>query len=319
MDIKVDLLRVGGTENLAVSDCPVEDPQAGEIRVRQTGIGVNFIDIYQRMGLYPLPLPATLGVEGAGIVEAIGAGVDGLDVGDHIAYAGVVGGYRATRLLPAWRAIKLPKDLNLDVAAVSFLKGMTAHMLLTQTYPVQHGTVLLIHAAAGGLGGLLTRWAKHLGAEVIGTVSSQEKADIATANGCDHIILGRDAELVKEVKCINDGQGVDYVIDGIGGTMLRKSFECTRPFGTVASIGQVAGPIPDISMNELRCLSLAAPSVMAYGAQQDRYKRAGQAVLAALDQNIFPEIGLTLPLAEAAKAQDALEDGKTSGSVLLVL
>jgi NADPH2:quinone reductase len=261
MDQMVRMTGVGGVDQLEVVSSKPQAPGPGEVRIRHEAVGVNFIDIYHRTGLYPISLPAVLGVEGAGIVEALGAGVVDIAIGDRIAYAGApVGAYAATRLLPRTRVIILPNDISFRVAAASMLKGLTAHMLLTSTYPVSAESTLLIHAAAGGLGGMLVRWAKHFGATVIGTTGSAEKAHIAKMHGADHVIVGRNADIVSAVATLTGGHGVDFAIDGIGGSMLSKTLACVRSFGTVASIGQAAGPIPPISVDQLgprRSLSLA--------------------------------------------------------------
>ncbi|OLP58691.1 alcohol dehydrogenase [Xaviernesmea oryzae] len=320
MDQKIELIAAGGIDGLRLADCPPQAPGEGEIRLRHQAAGINFIDIYHRTGLYPLPLPAVLGVEGAGVVEALGPGVTGLQVGDRIAYAGTPGAYAATRLLPAWRAIALPEDIETEAAAAAFLRGMTAHMLLTRCFPVEQGATLLIHAAAGGLGTALSRWAKHLGARVIGTVSNEEKAGIARENGVDHLILGRNADLAGEVARLTEGRGVDFAIDGLGGTMLRQTLACVRRFGTVASVGQAAGPIPPIPVEEigpLRSLSLMRPSVMAYAAERETYPRAAEAVINALRQGLLPAPAHRYRLAEAGQAQADLEAGRTAGSVML--
>ncbi|MBO1113881.1 quinone oxidoreductase family protein [Bordetella petrii] len=317
MDQQVELIATGDIGNFKVVDCAPRAPGPGEIRLRHEGIGVNFIDIYHRLGLYPLPLPAILGVEGAGVVEAVGAEAGNVRVGDRVAYAGIPGAYAATRLLPAWRAVKLPDDVGTQVAAVSFLRGITAHMLLTGIYPVAGGTTLLVHAAAGGLGAMLTRWAKHLGGTVIGTASSPEKAAIARAQGADHVIVGRDADVVAEVGRLTGGKGVDFAVDGIGGAMLRKTLASTRRFGVVASVGQAAGPIPPVAVDELRPM-LVRPSVMAYAADQDTYAVAAQAVIAAIRQGIIQSAASEYPLARAAQAHSDLESGKTTGSLVLV-
>lgn len=321
MNVKVELVAVGGVDQLRVVECPVQEPGPQEVRLRHQGIGVNFIDIYLRTGLYPLPLPGVLGVEGAGVIEAVGSSVEGLRVGDRVAYAGIPGAYATTRLLPAWRAIKLPQTVDTQTAAASFLRGLTIHMLMTRTFPVQRGTTLLVHAAAGGLGSSLTRWAKRLACTVIGTAGSPEKADLARAAGADHVIVGRNADVVAEVGKLTDGRGVDFAIDGIGGDMLRKTFGCVRRFGTIASIGQAAGAIPPISAEDLgpvRSLSLARPSVMAYAAEQDTYRIATAAVIEAIADGILPQASHQYPLTEAAQAQHALETGKTTGSLVLV-
>lgn len=320
MDIKVELQAIGGPENFVVREQMVEEPGKGEIRLRHDGVGLNFIDIYQRIGLYPMPLPAILGVEGSGVVEAIGPDVEGVKVGDKVAYGAIPGGYAATRLLPDWRAIKLPADMDTQKAGNIMLRGMTAYMLLTQTYQVKAGTSLLVHAAAGGLGSILTRWAKDLGAKVIGTVGSDQKAEEAYAHGADYIFVGRDLDIASQVKDLTDGVGVDYAIDGIGGTTLLKTFDCVRRMGTVASIGQAAGPISPITVDDIgpvRSLSFARPSVMAFAAQPSLYREAGEAVLKAYNRGILPDAKQVFPLHDVAKAHEKLEGGKTTGSVLL--
>ena len=323
MDIAVKMIGVGGPDQLTVAPDEPKTPGPTEIRIRHEAIGVNYIDIYHRSGLYPLgPLPAVLGVEGAGVIEAVGSGVTALRVGQRVAYAGApVGAYASTRLLPAVRAIGLPDDVSASAAASSLVRGITAHMLLTKTFPVGAGNVILVHAAAGGLGTMLARWAKALGASVIGTVSTPEKAEFAKLNGVDHVIVGRDVDLAREVADVTDGRGVDVAYDGIGGTTLLKTLACVRPFGTVASIGQAGGPIAPISVEELgprRSLSLARPSVMAYSADPSLYRSAAKAVLEAMRSGLSATIGETYPLAEAARAQAELEAGATTGSSLLI-
>lgn len=323
MDQAVRLMGIGGVDQLEALPQEPGGPSPGEIRIRQDAIGVNFIDIYHRMGLYPLPaLPAILGVEGAGVVEEVGAGVTAVSPGDRVAYAGPpVGAYASTRLLPAARAVRLPDDIASPLAAASLMRGMTAHMLLTRTYPVGEGTTLLVHAAAGGLGLMLVRWARHLGARVIGTVGSEEKAAVAREAGADHLVIGRQADIVGAVAELTSGRGVDVAYDGIGGDMLRKTLACVRSFGTVASIGQAGGPIPPLDVGEIgprRALSLARPSVMAYSADPATYPVAAEAVLQAMRRGIVGTIGGTYPLAEAARAQADLEAGRSSGSLLLI-
>lgn len=318
MDIQVRITAPGGPEVLKVTEASAPSPGAGEVLLRQHAIGVSFIDIYHRRGLYPLPAPGVPGVEGAGVIEGIGPGVEGLRTGDRVVYAGVPGGYASTRLVPAWRAIRLPDDIAFDIAAISMLRGLTAHMLLTVSHPVGEGSILLIHAAAGGLGIMLTRWAKQLGATVIGTASTDEKAAVAVANGADHVVTGRSADPVREVLEMTGGRGADFVIDGIGGDMLRKSLKCVRPFGTVASIGWVAGPVPPVGIEELGMAALAKPSVMAYSADRERYAVAARAVLKAVGAGIASDIGGTHPLIEAAKAHRELEAGRTTGSLVLL-
>lgn len=322
MDKKVQIKSFGGVDRLTISaDAPAE-PGPGEIRIRHDAIGVSFIDIYYRTGLYPLPLPATLGLEGAGVVETIGPDVTGLSPGDRVAYAGgLVGAYASTRLLPAARAIRLPNEISAQTAAASMLRGITAHMLLTRTYPVGPGTMVLVHAAAGGTGGLLIRWAKHLGATVIGTVGSPRKVELARTAGADHVVVGRDADIVAEVRKLTNGVGVDVAYDGIGGDMLSKTLACVRPFGTVANIGQAAGPIPPLNIEEIgprRSLSLARPSFMAYSADTNLYRMAANTVVAAMRLGIASTVGAIYALDDVAQAHADLEAGRSSGSLLLI-
>lgn len=318
----VQLRSPGGVEGLEAVEVVLPAPKAGEILVRQTAIGVNFIDIYLRTGLYPLSsLPAVLGVEAAGIVTAVGADVAGLKVGDRVAYAGTVGAYATERLLPAWRAIALPPAITDTAAASALARGMTAHMLMKRVHAVGPDTMALVHGAAGGLGSLLVQWAKRAGATVIGVVGSAPKVAAAREAGCDHVIVGRDIDLAAEVAALTEGRGVDVAYDGIGGTMLRKTMACVRPFGTVASIGQVAGPIPPLDVEELgprRSLMFARPSVMAYMNEPATYRGAAADVMQTMAEGLLPVIGQTHPLAEVARAHTDLEAGRTTGSVLLL-
>ncbi|MBB3656702.1 NADPH2:quinone reductase [Rhizobium sp. BK650] len=225
-----------------------QSPGAGEIKIRHQAIGTNFLDIYHRKGLYALPsYPAVIGVEAAGVVEEVGGDVTGFSPGDRVAYGGPpAGAYSSSRIIAAERAIQLPDAVSAKVAASSLLKGMTAYMLLQKVCSVGDGSTVLIHAAAGGLGSILVRWAKSLGATVIGTVGSPEKASLAASYGADHLIVGRGADIVAEVKRLTGGNGVDVAYDGIGGDMLLKSIRAVRPFGTAITIGQAAGPIPRV-------------------------------------------------------------------------
>ena len=311
----------GGAEQLELAQAELPPLAADEIRLRQTAIGVNFIDIYQRMGLYALPDAKIPGVEAVGVISAVGADVQGFKVGDRIAYAGApVGAYASERNLPAWRAIKLPDTLSDEVVASSFVKAITAHMLLNRTYPVARGTVLLVHSAAGGLGQLLTRRASHLGATVIGAVGSEAKADIARQAGARHVIVGRDADFARIVGELTEKRGVDVAYDGVGGTTLLKTLACVRPFGVVASIGQAAGPIPPVDVGDLgprRSLSLARPSVMAYLNETEAYHLAAKAVLAGIENGVLTVAGQSYPLSEAARAHADLEAGVTSGALYL--
>lgn len=296
-------------------------PGAGEIRLRQTAIGVNFVDIYQRSGLYPLPgrIP---GVEAVGIVTAVGADVVDLAIGDRLAYAGApVGAYASERNLPAWRAIKVPAGLADESVASAFVKGITAVMLLDRVYPVRAVDKVLVHSAAGGLGQVLTRWARRRGAMVIGTVGSDAKAELARAAGAHHVIVGRDADFADAVARLTQGRGVDVAYDGVGGATLAKTLACVRPFGVVASTGQSGGPIPRLDLDDIgprRSLSLARPSVMAYVNDRDDYRRAAAIVMTALAEGELAGAGTAYALAEVATAHRDLESGRSRGALYLV-
>jgi len=318
------IIRLKAPGGISQLDCVTVDlppPGPDEIRIRQTAIGINFLDIYQRMGIYALGADAVPGAEAVGVVAACGANVSSLQVGDRIAYAGnPVGAYASERNLPAWRAVKLPDGLADELVASALLKGVTVHMLLTKVYPVGEGATLLVHSAAGGVGQSLSRWARHLGATVIGTVSSEAKAAVAREAGAHHVIVGRDADFAREVSALTGGRGVDLAVDGVGGSTLARTLDCVRPFGVVASIGQAAGPIPPIDIKDLgaRSILLGRPSVMAYMNNADDYYRSAAAVLAALSAGVLKTEGRAYPLSDAAVAQSDLEAGRTSGSLYLV-
>jgi NADPH:quinone reductase len=322
MTLIVQLRQPGGTEELEAIHRDLPAPGRGEIRVRHTAIGVNFVDIYHRAGLHPLPAyPATLGVEAAGLVEEVGPEVAGLEAGDRIAYAGSVGAYAEARNLPAWRAVPLPAAIPARIAAVALARGLTAHMLQSRVYPVGEGTAVLVHSAAGGLGSLLVRAAKRRGATVIGTVGSADKVELAREAGADHVIVRRDADLAAEVAALTSGRGVDVAYDGIGGETLRATLACVRPFGVVASFGQSSGSIPVLDLQELgprRSLMLARPSVMLYMAEPATYRRAAAEVLEAAAAGVVSATGPSYPLRDAARAHRDLESGATTGAPVLV-
>ena len=311
----------GGVEQFEVADIALSPLAADEVCIRQTAIGVNFVDIYQRSGLYPMPPANIPGIEGVGVVTEVGADVTSVGAGDRIAYAGApVGAYAMERNLPAWRVIKLPDSLSDEAVASSFVKGITAHMLLDRVYPVRADTALLVHSAAGGLGQLLTRWASDLGATVIGTVGSEAKAEVAWQAGAQHVIVGRDADFAAAVADITGGRGVDVAYDGVGGATLAKTIACVRPFGVVASIGQAAGTIPPVDVNDLgprRSLSLARPSVMAYMNEVEAYRVAADAVLKGIARGTLRVAGQSYPFSAAARAHADLEAGRTSGALYL--
>ncbi|PTM93349.1 quinone oxidoreductase family protein [Mycoplana dimorpha] len=311
----------GGTTQFRIENQPARAPGPGEVRIRQQAIGTNFLDIYHREGVYPLPsYPAVIGAEAAGVVEAVGAGVVEFELGDHVAYAGPpVGAYCSTRNIVAEKVVKLPEAISSKTAASSLLKGMTAYMLLEKVYDVREGSIVLIHAAAGGLGSILVRWAKSLNATVIGAVSTPEKASRAASYGADHLIVGREADIVAEVKEITGGVGADVAYDGIGGDMLVKTIRSVRPFGTAVTIGQAAGPVPPISIEELRPgKSLCHPSIMAWCSDTNRYRNAANAAIRAMEMEIVSEIAAEFHLKDVTKAHEEMESGRIAGSVLLI-
>ncbi|HWU60810.1 MAG TPA: quinone oxidoreductase [Ensifer sp.] len=322
MDIQIEIREQGAADSLTVSVCPVKTPGPGEIRLRHRAIGVNFVDIYHRSGIYPLPqLPIVPGVEGAGLVEAVGEGVTNVEPGDRVVYGGLpLGAYASTRLLPAWRAIRLPQTVSFELAAASMLRGLTVAMLTGRVFGLGAGQTILVHAGAGGLGQYLTRWSKRLGATVIATVSSAEKAQISRDAGADHVIVGRDADYVTEVLALTGGTGADFIVDGIGGEGFARNFQAIRSFGTVASVGQAGGPIPAIPVAALsaRASSLARPSVMAFINDREAYASAAASVFDMIEQGVAGTIGASYPLADAQRAHEDMEGGKTTGSLLLI-
>jgi NADPH2:quinone reductase len=318
----VRMAATGGPEVLVAAEAELPPPAAGEVRIRHIAAGVNFVDVYQRTGLYAVPaLPAVLGVDGAGVVEALGADVTDLAVGAHVAYAGLpAGGYAEARNIPRARLVRIPEGIDDRIAAAAMLRGITAHMLLTRVHPVGKGTTMLVHAAAGGLGLILTQWAKSLGATVIGTVGSPAKAELARAAGLDHAILYRDADFAAETRRLTGGRGVDVAYDGIGGDTLLRTLDAVSLFGTVVSVGQAAGTLPQIPLTELgprRSIALARPSVFAYANDAAAYAAATDALFGQLAAGLKVSIGMELDLAQAAEAHMRLERGETTGSILL--
>lgn len=315
----VRIERVGGPAVMKLVDQAVPAPGPGEVRVRQTAIGVNFVDIYHRTGAYPLPgLPSGLGVEAAGEVEAVGEGVSGFAVGDRVAYGGLPpGSYAESRLVPTGRLLSLPAAIAPRLAAAALLRGLTAWMVLHRVCSVRPGQTILIHAAAGGVGVILTQWARRLGAVTIGTVGSEQKAALARAHGLDHAVLYRQSDFVAAVRDLTEGRGVDYAVDGIGGATLPRTLSVVRPFGMVASLGQTAGPIAPLDIGALRGIGLSRPSVLGLISDGTAYREAAAALFAVLADGLRVEIGAEYPLDAVAKAHEALEAGRTMGSVLL--
>lgn len=310
----------GGPEKLVLEDVAEAVPGPGEVLVRQHAIGINFIDVYQRTGLYKLPsLPATLGLEGAGEVVALGAGVDGLSPGDRVAYAGLPGGYAEVRTAPADRLVKLPDGISYDVAAAVMLQGMTVRYLLRETYDVGPGTVMLFHAAAGGVGLIACQWARALGATMIGTVSSDDKARRARASGCDHVINTTTEDFVARVREITSGKGCDVVYDSIGKDTFPRSLDCLRPRGLWVSYGNASGPVPSFDLTALKgSLFATRPSLFAYtAAREDLDRNAADLFAMILKGKIKVAINHRYPLAAAAEAHRDLEARRTTGSIIL--
>jgi len=299
-------------------------PATGEVLIRHEAVGLNFVDVYHRSGLYPLPaLPAVPGLEGAGVVEEVGLEVSEFSVGDRVAYAGLPpGAYAETRCIPAHRLLKLPENISTHQGAAMMLQGMTARYLLHGCYPVNSGSHLLIHAAAGGVGSILCQWASHLGATVIGTVGTREKAEIALANGCHHPICYNEEDFVVRVKDITDGAGVDVVYDSVGRTTFMKSLECLRPMGTMVSFGQSSGPLPPLDTGVLAAhgsLFLTRPSLMNYTEKRDDLIAHARDLFAVVGSGAVKiEVKRSYPLSEAERAHRDLEARKTTGSGILI-
>lgn len=313
--------KTGGADVLSFEDVTVPPPGAGEIQVRQHAIGVNFLDIYFRTGLYPQPTPFTPGSEGAGEVVAVGSGVTGFKVGDRIGYAGPLGGYAQVRNLPAAMAVSLPANVSYELAAASMLKGLTAQYLLRQTYRVQKGDTILVHAAAGGVGTILCQWGKALGATVIGTVGSKEKAEIAKKNGADHTILYREEDFPARVKEITGGALCQVVYDGIGKSTFPASLDCLAPLGMFASFGSASGQIEAFNINILSAkgsLFATRPTMATYIAKRERLELMARELMEVLgDGTVKVEITARFPLADAQKAHRALEGRDSTGSMIL--
>ena len=312
----------GGPEVLQWEQVEVGEPGPGQVRLRQHAVGLNYIDVYHRTGLYPQPLPFTPGTEGAGTVEALGEGV-GLKVGDRVAYAGPIGGYAEERLIDADRLVKLPDKISFEQAAAMMLQGMTVHMLLRAVHKVQPGETILVHAAAGGVGLIMCQWAKALGATVIGTVSTGEKAEMARAHGCDHPILYTSQDFVAEVDQITDGAKLPVIYDSVGKDTFLKSLDCLRPRGLMVSYGNASGPpdpFPPGLLAQKGSLFLTRPTLFHYIAARDELEQAASELFdLVLCGKVKIEIGQTLALKDAAKAHRALEGRTTTGSTVLTV
>jgi NADPH2:quinone reductase len=317
--------KTGGPEVLHWVDYDPGPPKTGEVQLRQEAVGLNFIDVYHRSGLYPLPsLPAIPGMEGAGVVQAVGEDVSEFAAGDRVAYAGLPpGAYAEVRNIPAHRLVKLPDAISTRHAAAMMLQGMTARYLLHGCYKVKAGDRILVQAAAGGVGLIVCQWAKHIGAVVIGTAGSPEKAELAKNHGCDYPILYRDEDFVSRVKEITQGRGVDVVYDSVGQSTFMKSLDCLRPMGMMVSFGQSSGSVPPFDTGILAAkgsLFLTRPSLMAYTAKREDLLAHARDLFDVVEKGAVKiEVRQTYPLAEAARAHRDLENRKTTGSTVLIV
>ena len=313
--------RTGGPEVLQFEDVEVGAPGPGEVRLRHTAIGLNFIDVYHRTGLYPQPLPFIPGVEAAGVVDAVGAGVTELAPGDRVAYVMAVGAYAEHRLMPADRLLRIPAGIDDRAAAAVMLKGMTAQFLLRRTCRVEAGDTILVHAAAGGVGLILCQWARHLGATVIGTVSSARKAALARAHGCTHAIVAPETDFVAAVKELTAGSGVRVVYDSVGRDTFMRSLECLAPLGMLVLFGQSSGTVAPFDPGILSrgSLFLTRPTLATYAAKRgDLVEGSNELFAMVAAGHIEVVVNQSWPLAEAAQAHRELEARRTSGSSLLV-
>lgn len=322
MNKAVVINQTGGPEVLTLQDWPIDAPGPGEVHIRHTAIGFNFIDTYQRSGLYPMATPFVGGNEGAGVVTALGPDVKGLSIGQRVCYQGQVGAYAEERLIAADRLVSIPDDIDDETAASALLKGLTAYYLLFKTWPVQKGETILWHAAAGGTGLIATQWAKSLGATVIGTAGGPEKVALALAHCCDHVIDYRAEAFAPKVRELTGGRGVDVVYDGVGKDTFEASLDCLRPRGLMASFGNASGvvSIPDLTiLSRKGSLFVTRPTGAHYLAARADLLAGAEALFAAIRSGaIKVETGRRFALADAADAHRALEGRETTGSVVLI-
>ncbi|HEX6859442.1 MAG TPA: quinone oxidoreductase [Caulobacteraceae bacterium] len=319
--LAVQVQRTGGPEVLEVVDLPEPAPGPGEILIAQEAVGLNFIDTYHRGGLYPMKLPAVLGTEGAGVVEAVGEGVTRFKVGDRVGYAGGLGAYARKRTYPADRAVKLPEGVSTRLAAASLLKGMTAEFLLRRCYAVQAGDAILVHAAAGGVGQILCQWGKALRARVIGTVGSEAKVEIARGVGCEEVILYREEDVAARVREITGGEGVRAAYDGVGADTFEASLNSLGRRGVLVTYGNASGPAPAFAPLKLMrgSLFVTRPTLFDYIATAPELDESAGALFAVLQSGAVKiDIGQEFALADAKAAHEALESRATTGSTLLI-
>jgi len=315
--------RTGGPEVLSLQEVALPPPALGQIRVRHTAIGVNFIDTYHRSGLYPLPLPSGLGMEAAGSVDALGAGVSHLKIGDRVGYCtGPVGAYAEANNVPADRVVKLPADVSDDVAAAAMLKGMTAQYLLKRTFPVRRGQTILFHSAAGGVGLIAVQWAKHLGAHVIGTVGSDAKIELAKAHGCDQVFNTEKDDWVAGVRELTGGAGVAVVYDSVGKDTFTGSLDCLAPRGMMVSFGNSSGAVPAFEpalLSAKGSLYLTRPTLMHYTRTAAELQETADDLFAAIASGAVKiAVNQRFALGDARAAHEALHSRKTTGATVLI-
>src|SRR5215467_4615953 len=314
--------QTGGPEVMKWDSVEVPAPGPGQVRLKQHAVGVNYIDVYQRSGLYKMPMPYVAGSEGAGEVVAVGPGVSDFKVGDRGAYAGAIGGYAEERVMPAERLVKLPDTIDYKTGAAMMLQGMTVRYLLRQTYKVGPGTTLLFHAAAGGIGLIACQWARHLGANIIGTVSTPEKAALAKAHGCTHVINYKTEDFVKRTRELTDGMGVDVVYDAVGEDTYPGSLDCLKPLGLWVSFGNASGAITNFDILQLSAkgsLYCTRPTLGTYIAKRADLLANANELFDVVSKGIVKiNVNHTYRLADAAQAHRDLEARKTTGSIVLV-
>lgn len=312
----------GGPEKLALEEIPDPEPKSEQVRIKLDAVGVNFIDVYHRTGLYKMPLPFTPGMEGAGVVDKIGERVIDWMPGDRVAWAMTFGGYAEYAVIPESKLVRVPDGVNTRTAAALMLQGMTAHYLTRSTFPLKAGQTALVHAAAGGAGLLVTQLAKAAGARVIATVSTEEKAALAREAGADEVVLYTTADFETETKRITGGKGVDVVYDSVGATTFEKGLNCLRPRGTMVLFGQSSGPVPPFDpgvLNPKGSLYLTRPSLAHYVLTREELTwRSDELFTAVLDGKLKVTVGREYPLADAAQAHRDLESRKTTGKLLLI-
>jgi NADPH2:quinone reductase len=323
MTYAIRIHQTGGPEVLSWESVDLPAPGAGEATVRHAAVGLNFIDTYHRTGLYPLPMPSGIGLEGAGVVEAIGPGVTEVQVGDRVAYAGgPIGAYAEARNIPAHRLLKLPDAISFDTAAAMMLQGLTAAYLLRKTYRVQPGDAVLIHAAAGGVGLIACQWAKALGATVIGTVGSAAKGELAKAHGCDHVINYSTENFVSRVREITGGEGVPVVYDGVGKDTFMGSLDSLRPLGMLVTYGNASGPVPPLDLlllSQKGSLFVTRPTIVSYTAKRADLEALGAELFDVVASGkVKIEVHQRYALKDAAQAHCDLEARKTTGSTILI-